>query len=168
MLTLNISQVAENGSTANPTIKSATANDTMNKLVTERNFDEQKTAAITKQLPTITSTLINANIANEANSEGSVHETSSNKAAHADAFIVLRICSQPPTQYSHLITLPQSPIVCDPVTHLEEVALFSCVLYCGRTAAGSWIYQVVKWKEKEVQRNFCMCGRICLHFFFTS
>lgn len=90
-LTLNISNVAENGNTATPTNKSATANDTMNKFVTERNFDEQKTAAITKQLPTITNTLINANTANDINKSGSPQVTSSKRAAHAVAFNVFRI-----------------------------------------------------------------------------
>lgn len=54
-LTLKTSQVALKGSTAIPTIRSATASDTMNKLVTLRSLLEQKTAAITRQLPRITS-----------------------------------------------------------------------------------------------------------------
>uniref|UniRef100_A0A2H1X171 SFRICE_035236 n=1 Tax=Spodoptera frugiperda TaxID=7108 RepID=A0A2H1X171_SPOFR len=43
--------VAEKGSTATPTNRSATAKDTMNKLVTLRSFEEHSTAAITRQLP---------------------------------------------------------------------------------------------------------------------
>lgn len=91
IFTLNISHVAENGSTATPTNKSATANETINRFVTERNFDEQKTAAITKQLPTMTITLIKAKIDNEINNSGSPHVTSSKRAAHAVAFSVFRI-----------------------------------------------------------------------------
>lgn len=76
-LTLNTSHVAENGRTAKPTSKSATAKLTMKKLVTLRSLWEQNTAAITKQLPTITSTLINARQANDTKFPGSVHFTDS-------------------------------------------------------------------------------------------
>lgn len=90
-ITLNISQVAENGSTATPTSRSATASDTMKRLVTDLNFDEQKTAAITRQLPTITITLISAKIERDVKRPGSLQFTSSKSAAQADAFNVLRI-----------------------------------------------------------------------------
>lgn len=60
MSTLNISHVAEKGSTATPTNKSATASDTIKRLVTDRSLEEQKTAAITRQFPTMTITLISA------------------------------------------------------------------------------------------------------------
>ncbi|GLV32640.1 Octopamine receptor in mushroom bodies [Carabus blaptoides fortunei] len=80
---LNISHVAENGSTATPTSRSATAKDTMNRFVTERNFELQKTAAMTRQLPTMTMTLMVASTDSEANRLGSLHVTSSRRAAHA-------------------------------------------------------------------------------------
>lgn len=73
--TLKTSHVAENGRTAIPTNKSATARLTIKKLVTFRNLCEQKTAAITKQLPTITSTLMNARKASESKLVGSVQFT---------------------------------------------------------------------------------------------
>lgn len=76
-VTLNTSHVAENGKTANPTNKSATAKLTMKKLVTLRNLCEQNTAAITKQLPTITNTFINARHASDNKFPGSVHFTES-------------------------------------------------------------------------------------------
>lgn len=50
-VTLKTSLVAEKGSTAKPTSRSATASDTMNRLVTLRSFDEHSTAAITRQFP---------------------------------------------------------------------------------------------------------------------
>lgn len=75
--TLNTSHVAENGRTAKPTSKSATAKLTMKKLVTLRSLWEQNTAAITKQLPTITNTLINARTASDTKFPGSVHFTES-------------------------------------------------------------------------------------------
>lgn len=75
--TLNTSHVAENGKTANPTSKSATAKLTIKKFVTLLNLCEQNTAAITKQLPTITKTLINARKANDTKFPGSVHFTES-------------------------------------------------------------------------------------------
>lgn len=74
---MNTSQVAENGKTAKPTNKSATAKLTMKKLVTLRNLWEQNTAAITKQLPTITKTFINARQASDTKFPGSVHFTES-------------------------------------------------------------------------------------------
>lgn len=49
--TSKTSLVAENGNTATPTSKSATARDTMKRFVTLRSFEEQSTAAITRQLP---------------------------------------------------------------------------------------------------------------------
>lgn len=91
LLTLNISHVAEKGRTATPTIKSATASETMNRLVTDRNLDEQKTAAITKQFPTTTITSIAARMDNEANKLGSPHVTSSKSAAHAVSLSVSRM-----------------------------------------------------------------------------
>lgn len=75
--TLKTSHVAENGRTAIPTNKSATAKLTMKKLVTFLNLCEQKTAAITRQLPTITNTLMNANTASDIKFPGSVHLTES-------------------------------------------------------------------------------------------
>lgn len=77
VFTLNTSQVAENGKTARPTSKSATAKLTIKKLVTLRNLCEQNTAAITRQLPTITNTLINARTASDNKFPGSVHFTDS-------------------------------------------------------------------------------------------
>lgn len=90
---LNISHVAENGKTATPTSRSATARETMNRLVTERNLELQKTAAMTRQLPTMTITLMAARTDNDAKSEGSLQVTSSSKAAHAVAFSVSRIAA---------------------------------------------------------------------------
>lgn len=84
--TLNTSHVAENGKTANPTSKSATAKLTIKKFVTLRNLWEQNTAAITRQLPTMTSTLINANTANDIRLPGSVHLTDSNSVQLLIAF----------------------------------------------------------------------------------
>lgn len=91
LFTSKTSRVAENGRTATPTRRSATAKETMNKLVTERSLDEQNTAAITRQLPTMTITLIKAKIDRDKSSWGSPQLTSSKRAAHADAFSVLRI-----------------------------------------------------------------------------
>lgn len=78
VLTLKTSHVAENGNTANPTNKSATAKLTIKKFVTLRNLCEQNTAAITKQLPTITRTFMNAKNASDIKFPGSVHFTDSN------------------------------------------------------------------------------------------
>lgn len=75
--TLNTSHVAENGKTASPTNKSATAKLTMKKLVTLLNLCEQKTAAITRQFPTITKTFMNPRQASESKFPGSVHFTES-------------------------------------------------------------------------------------------
>lgn len=75
--TLNTSHVAENGRTANPTSKSATAKLTIKKFVTLLSLCEQNTAAITKQLPTITNTFINARTASDTKFPGSVHFTES-------------------------------------------------------------------------------------------
>lgn len=75
--TLNTSQTIENGRTAKPTSKSATAKLTMKKFVTLLNLWEQNTAAITKQLPTITKTFINARKASDTKFPGSVHFTES-------------------------------------------------------------------------------------------
>lgn len=83
--------MAENGNTATPTIKSATANETMNRFVTDLSLDEQKTAAITRQLPTITITFMSASTANETKICGLPQVTFSSRAAHAVAFNVLRI-----------------------------------------------------------------------------
>lgn len=88
---MNISHVAENGSTASPTSKSATAKDTMKRLVTDLSLDEQNTAAMTKQLPTITITLMAASTDNEANKLGSLQVTSSKRAAHAVTLSVSRM-----------------------------------------------------------------------------
>lgn len=90
-LTWKTSLVAENGNTATPTNRSATAKDTINKFVTERSFDEQNTAAITKQLPAMTITLIKAKTDRDKSSWGSLQLTSSRRAAHADALSVFRI-----------------------------------------------------------------------------
>lgn len=75
IITLKISRVAENGRTAMPTNKSATAKLTMKKLVTLLNLCEQKTAAMTRQLPTITNTFINAKNASDIKFSSSVHCT---------------------------------------------------------------------------------------------
>lgn len=88
-LTLNTSHVAENGRTAIPTNRSATAKLTIKKFVTLRNLCEQKTAAITKQLPTITSMSINIKIANDIKLAGFVHSTDACKALHCDSFMAL-------------------------------------------------------------------------------
>lgn len=60
-----------------PTSKSATAKLTMKKFVTLLNLWEQNTAAITKQLPTITKTFINARQVSDTKFVGSVHCTES-------------------------------------------------------------------------------------------
>lgn len=88
-ITLNTSQVAENGSTARPTSKSATAKLTMKKLVTLRNLFEQKTAAITRQLPPMTSTLINSSMAREIRFAGSVHFTDLMRSSHSVSFMAV-------------------------------------------------------------------------------
>lgn len=85
--------MVENGSTATPTSKSATANDTINKFVTDRSFDEQNTAAITKQLPIITITFINARMERDTISLGSPHVVFFSRAAHADESSVFCITS---------------------------------------------------------------------------
>lgn len=54
---------------------------------------EQKTAAITKQLPTITRILMNPKIANEIMFLGSVHSTDSISWAHCVSFISL-VCNE--------------------------------------------------------------------------
>lgn len=63
----------------------------MKRLVTDLNFDEQETAAMTRQLPTITMTLIRASTESDKSSLGSPQLTSSRSAAHADAFSIIRI-----------------------------------------------------------------------------
>lgn len=87
--------MAEKGSTATPTRRSATASETMKRLVTERSFELQKTAAMTRQLPTMTMTLMAARTESEASMEGSLQVTSSSRAAHAVAFSVSRIAALP-------------------------------------------------------------------------
>lgn len=77
IITLKISRVAENGRTAMPTSRSATAKLTMKKFVTLLNLCEQNTAAMTRQLPTITNTFINAKNASEIKFSSSVHCTES-------------------------------------------------------------------------------------------
>lgn len=57
------------------------------KLVTLLNLCEQNTAAITKQLPTITSILMKPKMANEIKFFGSVHSTDSINRAHCVIFI---------------------------------------------------------------------------------
>lgn len=76
----------ENGNTATPTIRSATASDTMKKFVTDRNLDVHSTAPITSTLPTITMTVNMKKIDSLASSCGSNHLTLSYSAAHALAF----------------------------------------------------------------------------------
>lgn len=109
--TLKTSQVAEKGSTANPTKRSATAKLTdreaekksiginrresfmrcrlvpMKKFVTLLSLCEQKTAAITRQLPTITRILMNPRMASEMRFLGSVHATDSISCVHCVSFI---------------------------------------------------------------------------------
>lgn len=85
-LTLNTSHVAENGSTHNPTNRSATAKLTMKKFVTLRSLCEQNTAAITRQFPTITRTFMKASIAKDIIFPRSVHFTES-KSIHSVLFI---------------------------------------------------------------------------------
>ncbi|GAB0086689.1 hypothetical protein DMENIID0001_007980 [Sergentomyia squamirostris] len=91
MLTLKTSHVDENGRTASPTSRSATARLTMKKLVTLRSLWEQKTAAITKQLPTITSTSMTANTVSDITFFGSVHSTPSINFAHSVWFMVVTL-----------------------------------------------------------------------------
>lgn len=81
----------EKGNTATPTKRSATASDTMNKFVTDLNFEEQKTAAITRQFPTITITLMRARMDNERSKCGSPQLTFFKRSAHSDAFITLAL-----------------------------------------------------------------------------
>lgn len=91
-LTLNTSHTDENGKTAIPTIKSATANEAIKILVTATcSLEEHMTAAITKQLPTITITSINNKMVNLAKAVASIHTTFLSKAAHAVSFNVFRI-----------------------------------------------------------------------------
>ena len=61
----------------------------MKKFVTLLSLWEQKTAAITKQLPTITRIFMNPKIAKEMRFEGSVHLTDSIRWVHVDSFISL-------------------------------------------------------------------------------
>jgi len=83
VLTLNTSQVALKGSTVTPTMRSATASDTMNKFVTERSLELMKTAAMTRQLPTITITSISSRTISEASCPGSSQTTRSHTASHS-------------------------------------------------------------------------------------
>lgn len=89
LLTLKTSHVAENGKTAKPTNRSATAKLTIKKFVTLRNLFEQKTAAITKRFPPITKTFINSSIASEIKFEGSVHFTDLIKLSHSVSFMAV-------------------------------------------------------------------------------
>jgi hypothetical protein len=91
LITLKTSQVAEKGRTATPTRRSATASDTMKRFVTDLSLDEQKTAAMTRQLPTMTMTLMRASTDKERSNCGSPQLTASRSAAHADAFSVFCI-----------------------------------------------------------------------------
>ena len=84
---MNTSKVALKGSTVSPTMRSATASDTMKRLVTERSLELMKTAAMTRQLPTITITLISSRTVNVAICPGSSQTNLSNTAAHSLAFI---------------------------------------------------------------------------------
>uniref|UniRef100_A0A8W7PCS6 Uncharacterized protein n=1 Tax=Anopheles coluzzii TaxID=1518534 RepID=A0A8W7PCS6_ANOCL len=59
----------------------------MKKLVTLRSLCEQSTAAITRQLPTMTSTLMKASTASETRLVGSVHCTDASRLAHSDSFM---------------------------------------------------------------------------------
>lgn len=102
LLTLNTSQVAENGSTARPTSKSATAKLTMKKLVTLRNLFEQKTAAITRQLPPMTKTLMNSSMAREIRFAGSVHFTDLMRSSHSVSFMAVSLCLWPCLCFHHL------------------------------------------------------------------
>uniref|UniRef100_A0A2M4DFS4 Putative secreted protein n=1 Tax=Anopheles darlingi TaxID=43151 RepID=A0A2M4DFS4_ANODA len=61
----------------------------MKKLVTLLSLCEQSTAAITRQLPTMTSTLMNASTASETRLVGSVHWTDASRLAHSVSFIAL-------------------------------------------------------------------------------
>lgn len=102
--TLKTSQVAEKGRTAKPTRRSATAKFTkkkdvslpvytfreilpMKKFVTLLSLCEQKTAAITKQFPTITRISIKPKTDNDIKCLGSVHSTDSMSRVHSVSFI---------------------------------------------------------------------------------
>jgi len=73
----SISHIAEKGSTASPTNKSATASETMNRFVTVRNLVLMKTARITKQFPTITIRFITASIKRDTITLAFFHSTTS-------------------------------------------------------------------------------------------
>lgn len=73
-----------------PTSKSATARLTMKKFVTLRSLCEQNTAAITKQLPTMTSTSINSSTLSDTILLGSVHCTYS-QSVQSDRILLLLI-----------------------------------------------------------------------------
>lgn len=92
VLTLKTSHTDENGKTATPTIKSATASDAMKMLVTASwSLEEQRTAAITRQLPTTTMMSIIRRMLSFSKAAASNQTTFSSKAAHAVSFSVFRI-----------------------------------------------------------------------------
>lgn len=91
--TPKISHVAENGSTKIPTIRSATAKDTINKFVTVRSLVLMNTARMTKQLPTITTTLMKARITKDTMTLASLHSNSGSGSHSVDRFMPSRFPS---------------------------------------------------------------------------
>lgn len=85
--TLNTSQVALNGNTATPTIRSDTASDTMNVLVGDRSLELLKTAATTSVLPTVTMSAMNDRPARAPNTGASLHTSESRSVWHSVWFI---------------------------------------------------------------------------------
>jgi len=114
-LTLKTSQVALNGRTATPTIRSATARLTMNMFVTLLSLLVQKTANMTRTLPTTTMTLTIARTIRVTTFHTLDHSTPSYKAAHAVAFS------------SRILVSSRGPQVrpCDPKhSPVEELACY--------------------------------------------
>jgi hypothetical protein len=84
--TLKTSHVALKGSTATPTIRSATAKLTMNMLVTFLSLKLLQTAAITRTLPSTTMILITARTARVITISGPDHTTAIYNMLHALSF----------------------------------------------------------------------------------
>lgn len=115
--------MAEKGRTAIPTRRSATAKETINKLVTLLSLEEQKTAAMTRQLPTMTSTLMNTRTSNVATKAGSPHLTLSRRAAQAVSFKLL--CIMTSITLLHTYTLNNG----HPITRLHYIILYYVILH---------------------------------------
>ena len=126
-----ISHVAEKGRTARPTMRSATASDTINKFVTVRNFVLMNTARMTRQFPTITTMLMNARMRREARTFASFQLSKSRSSSH-DTF---KYCSSsaglfiisPPFLFYHSPSKDNS--ICLPEEHITPFPLMASWLF---------------------------------------